>query len=290
MKPAPFEYVLASDLDGALALLANDDDARPLAGGQSLVPLMNARLARPSVLVDLNNLPGLSQVRTDDGMLRLGALCRHRTLEHDPAIRERAPLVAEGAGLIGYPAIRNRGTLGGSLAHADPAAELGAVLLVLDGQVTVGNATGRRVIPGTQFFSGFFTTALDRGDLILEVSLPVAQPGDGYSFQEFAPRHGDFAIVGVAAWIGLDQAGVCRHARAAACGLATTPVDLSPALGEIRGQVALSAELARQCAQRAGQLAEPVGDVHAEAEDRRELCQLLLVDAVATAWTRAKRS
>ncbi len=288
MKPPAFEYVLAGSVDEAVSALAGTEDARPLAGGQSLVPLMNLRLARPPLLVDINALDELDTVTVDveRGEVRLGALCRHRRLERDAEVRVAAPLISQAAALIGHPQIRNRGTLGGSLSHGDPAAELGAVLLALEGRVRVVGPAGERDIPAHELFTGFFSTSIAPDELLVEVVVPHRSDGSGAAFVEYAPRHGDFAVVGVAAQLHREN-GRCVEARAAACGVGETAIDLSEALMPLLDGDPESDDVQREVAARTTVLVRPLEDVHASADDRKELTQLLTVEAVRRAWADA---
>jgi CO/xanthine dehydrogenase FAD-binding subunit len=288
MKPPAFEYVLAGSVDEAVSALASTEDARPLAGGQSLVPLMNLRLARPPLLVDINGLTELDTVTVDveRGEVRLGALCRHRRLERDAEVRVAAPLITHAAALIGHPQIRNRGTLGGSLSHGDPAAELGAVLLALEGRVRVVGPAGEREIPAHELFTGFFSTSIAPDELLVEVVVPHRSDGSGTAFVEYAPRHGDFAVVGVAAQLRREN-GRCVEARAAACGVGETTVDLSEALTPLLDGDPESDDVQREVAARTTVLVRPLDDIHASANDRKELTQLLTVEAMRRAWADA---
>jgi carbon-monoxide dehydrogenase medium subunit len=290
MKPPPFEYVLAGSVDEAVAALASTEDARPLAGGQSLVPLMNLRLARPPLLVDINELSELDTVTADveRGEVRLGALCRHRRLERDAELRVAAPLIAHAAAWIGHPQIRNRGTLGGSLSHGDPSAELGAALLALEGRVRVVGPSGAREIPAHELFTGFFSTSLAPDELLVEVVVPRRTDGSGSAFVEYAPRHGDFAIAGVATQLRREN-GRCVEARAAACGVGETAVDLSDALAPLLDGDPDANDVQREVAARTTVLVRPLDDVHASADDRKELTQLLTVEAVRRAWADAEQ-
>jgi CO/xanthine dehydrogenase FAD-binding subunit len=288
MKPAAFEYVAASTVAEALEALGSTDEARVLAGGQSLVPLMNLRLATPALLVDVNGVDQLDGVQVADGEVRLGALCRHRRLELDPEIRQSAPLLAEAASFIAHPQVRNRGTIGGSLAHGDPAAELAAAIVALDGHVRVAHDGTHREIRATELFRGFFETALEPGELLVEVVVPGPEPGAGAAFREFAPRHGDFAVVGVGTRLVRDDGGRCTAARAAACGLGSTPVDLTAEVDAVVGQESLPDAVLQEVAARVGGAVDPIGDIHADAETRRELAQLLTVEAVRAAWDKAR--
>jgi carbon-monoxide dehydrogenase medium subunit len=288
MKPAAFDYVAVSTVAEALDALGSTDEARVLAGGQSLVPLMNLRLARPSLLVDINGVDELDHVDVADGAVRIGALCRHRRLELDPEIRLRAPLLTEAASFIAHTQVRNRGTIGGSLAHGDPVAELGAALLALDGRVRVRRDGTEREIPAEGLFDGFFETTLEPRELLVEVLLPSPEPHAGSAFREFAPRHGDFAIVGIAAHVVRSEDGRCTSARIAGCGLGSTPVDLTVAAAALLGQAEPTDALLREVAAAVGTVVDPPGDVHADAEDRRELAQLLAVSALRAAWERTR--
>jgi len=288
MKPAAFDYVAASTVSEALEALGSTEEARVLAGGQSLVPLMNLRLARPSLLIDINGVEELDHVDVVDGEVRIGATCRHRRLELDPEIRLSAPLIAEAASFIAHTQVRNRGTIGGSLAHADPVAELGAALVALDGRVRVRRDGTEREVPAAGLFAGFFETTLEPGELLLEVLLPSPEGRAGSAFREFAPRHGDFAIVGIAAHVVRAEDGRCTSARVAGCGLGSTPVDLTVAVGALLGQAEPTDAVLREVAAGVDAAVDPPSDVHADADDRRELAQLLTVEALRVAWERAR--
>lgn len=287
MKPARFEYVAATSVADATAALAGTEEARVLAGGQSLVPLMNLRLARPRLLVDVNGVGSLAGFEARDGTLRFGAMCRHRFLETDPQVREKAPIIAETAGLIGHVGIRNRGTLGGSLAHADPVAELPALLVALDGRVITTSTDAERTIPAAELFTGPFTTSLDPAELLSAVEVPAHSEGDGGAFSEFVLRHGDFATAGVAVILHRDNSGACDRLRVAGCGLGPTPMDLSAAAEFLLGESALTDGGAAELGRRVASSSAPSDDVHGSAEYRRELAALLAADAVRRAWERA---
>jgi aerobic carbon-monoxide dehydrogenase medium subunit len=217
MKPAPFRYFAPDTVDEAVALLAeHGDDAKVLAGGQSLVPLMNLRLAQPAVLVDVNGIADLAHVRDDDGHLAIGALTRHHAVASSAH-----PLLAAAASCIGYPAIRRRGTLGGSVAHADPVAEMPCIALTLDAELVAAGPGGRRTIPAREFFLGYFTTALAPDELLVELRFPAGTAG--WAFQEFARRSGDFAIAAVAASVSVAK-GAIADARIGIAGVADTPL------------------------------------------------------------------
>ena len=287
MKPARFEYAAVASVAEATEALAAADDARILAGGQSLVPLMNLRLARPSLLVDVNGVGALAGFEARNGTLRFGAMCRHRFLETDPAVRRQAPIVAETAGLIGHVGIRNRGTLGGSIAHADPVAELPALLVALGGQVVASSTAGERTIPAAELFAGPFMTSLEPAELVTAVEIPAHSEGDGGAFSEFVLRHGDFATAGVAVVLHRDEGGACDRLSIAGCGLGPTPVDLSAAGDFLLGESALTGGGADELGRRVAAASDPSGDVHGSAEYRRELAAVLATDAVRRAWGRA---
>src|SRR5215470_15811927 len=204
MKPPRFEYLAPTSVDEALAMLAeHGEEAKILAGGQSLVPLLNFRLVRPGYLIDLNG------VRAENGHVAIGAMTRQRAVETSSLVSERCPLLADAMPQIGHVQIRNRGTVGGSLAHADPAGELPAVVAALDGELVLRSARGERRLAPEQFFVGYLTTAAAPDELLVETRVPVAPPRTGTAFIELSRRHGDFALVGVAASVTVDEGGVC---------------------------------------------------------------------------------
>lgn len=284
MKFPPFDYVRPATVAEAVGCLAADEDAKALAGGQSLLPLMALRLARPAVLVDIGRLD-LATVRLDvPATLRVGALVRHSTLLTDPVVAAHAPLLAAAAAHVGHPAIRNRGTLAGSLAHADPAAELPAAAVALGATVTVEGPGGAREMAVSDLIDGFFTNHLEPGELITAVVFEAAGPGQGSAFCEWAPRSGDFAEVGVGVAVDIGDDGACTAVRAAACGVAGAPVPLAAGLQPVLAgaaaagpaQLVEAARLARAAA----------GDAGAD-EDKAELAGLLTARAVKRAFDRA---
>ena len=252
VKAAPFEYLRAGTLDEAISALAADDGAKIIAGGQSLVPLMVMRLARPTLLVDVNDL-GLDAVAVVNDEVRIGAAAPHNTLERDPAIARAAPLVADAAALIGYPAIRVRGTIGGSVAHADPVAELPAVLVALGAIVVAHGPAGAREIAAADLFEGFLTTTLAPDEVLVEVRMPEAGPRAGAAFCEWAPRAGDFAVAGVGVQIERAVGGACASVRGAACGVGAVPLDCSEMLAGALGEVDPPDALLRDVARRFGE-------------------------------------
>ena len=288
MKPPPFDYAAPETLDEALALLAEHGyGAKLLAGGQSLVPLLNFRLASPAMLIDLNRIGGLGEVAADgDGGLRLGAMVRHRRLERDPEVAQRAPLLALTAPFIAHPQIRNRGTVGGSLAHADPAAELPAVAVALDARFRLVRAGGERWVAARDFFVGLLATDLAADEILVEVALPPAPPRTGWSFQEVARRHGDYAQVGVAARVTLDGGGAVRARAWSTSRWATCRWWPS---GRRRRSPARcpSAEAIAAAAEIAGGEVDPTGDIHATADYKRHLARVLARRALGEAAERA---
>jgi len=287
MKPPRFEYLAPASVEEALGMLAeHGEQAKVLAGGQSLVPLLNFRLVRPGYLVDLNEVPGLDGIRAEDGTLVLGAMTRQRAVETSAVVRERCPLLAEAMPQIGHVQIRNRGTIGGSLAHADPAGELPAVVAALGGALVVRSARGRRVLTPEQFFVAYLTTALDPTELLVEVRLPVTPPRTGTAFVEVSRRHGDFALVGVAVTLTLDAAGMCTGAAIALTGVGPTPVVAADAAGELVG-VAPTAPAFDRAGRRVSEALMPDGDLHASREYRRHVAGVLTRRALARAAERA---
>lgn len=281
MKPAPFEYVAPASLAEALAVMAEHGfDAKLLAGGQSLVPVMNFRLAQPTLIVDLNNLTELGGVRRENGTVRLGAMVRHRRLEFDADVAAWLPLLHETMPFIAHPQIRNRGTLGGSLAHADPAAELPVVAVVLNGRFHLQSQTGSRWVQASDFFTGLFTTALAPEEILTAVELPVLPERTGYAFVELARRHGDYAQAGVALTVQLDEAGVCQSARLVYLNVGEVPMVAGETAVSLQGQP-LNEDTIQAAAEMATQNEiDPTGDVHATAAYKRHLAKVLTVRAL----------
>jgi carbon-monoxide dehydrogenase medium subunit len=284
VKPAPFDYHAPHTLDEAVALLAQyGGDAKPLAGGQSLIPAMNFRLATPAVLVDLNAIAALSYVdgptaegsRSEVALLRIGAMTRHRELERNTLVARHAPLVTRTMPYIAHAAIRTRGTIGGSLAHADPAAELPAVALALDAVCTVSSNSETRVVAAADFFVGLFTTSLAPGELLTEIAVPLPPPKTGFAFQEYSRRHGDFALAGVAAAVTVDDSGRCSGARVALLAVGDRPMLATSAAAVLAGQLP-STEVLRAAADAAASRdIDPPSDIHASSRYRRQLVNVL---------------
>lgn len=289
MKPAPFEYQAPGSLEAALDLLAHrGGEAKILAGGQSLIPVMNFRLAEPSLLVDINKLAELDFIRRgEDGGLRIGALTRQRRLERDPLVAEAAPLLHEAVPSIAHPQIRNRGTIGGSLAHADPAAELPAVAVALGARLRLQRAGGERWVDARDFFAGLFTTLLDPDEILTEVAVPAPPPRTGWAFLEVARRHGDYAQVGIAARVTLDDAGRCREARLVYLNVGGGPVEAREAARLLAGQEISPATLEAAAETASRNEMDPTGDVHATAGFKRHLARVLTGRALRLAMERA---
>ncbi len=292
MKPAPFDYAAPATLAEALALKAqHGDEAKFLAGGQSLVPAMNFRLVQAALLVDLNRLSELDFVRvTDDGGLRLGAQTRQRRLEREALVRAHAPLLHEAMPEVAHPQIRNRGTLGGSLAHADPAGELPVIAVALAARLRVQSARGERWLPAAEFFQGLFTTALAPDEMLVEVALPPLPPRTGTAFVEFARRRGDYALMGVAAVVTLDDDGRCQAARLVYLNAGEGPVSAEEAAEELVGETAMPEVIGEAAAIAAEDEINPMGNVHATPAYQRHLARVLTRRALERAFDRAARA
>jgi aerobic carbon-monoxide dehydrogenase medium subunit len=285
VKPAPFEYFDPRTADEAVALLAtHGDEAKILAGGQSLVPMLALRLARPAAVIDVNRVAGLDGVSQRGATLSLGALVRQRALERWAA--DHAPLLATALGHVGHAPIRTRGTVAGSIVHADPASELPALLLCLDGAVVATSARGARTIAARDFFQGPLMTALAPDELVTETRWTLPPPHAGWGFHEMARRHGDFALVGVAVVLVLAGSAVAE-ARIALFGAAATPVRAPQAERALSGQ-APTETLIAEAARLAASGMEPVADIHAPAAYRASVARTLTARALADALTRAR--
>lgn len=287
MKPAEFEYHRPREINEALALLKEvGEDGKILAGGQSLMPMMNFRLAEPAHLIDINFIDGLDYIRSDNGALKIGCLARQARALGDPLVRQRCPLLAAALTHVGYEQTRNRGTLCGSLAHADPAAELPAVLLALDGSLAVGNSTRKREIAARDFFRSYLATALANDEMMLEASLPEQPARSGSSFFEFARRFGDFAIVGVAASLTLADNEI-TDARIALTGVSDKPWRECRVEEILIGKKA-APELFNEAAGDIAANIDPSSDIHASAAYRKSLAGVLTRRALTDAWNKAR--
>ena len=293
MKPPPFAYVAAESVAEALeALDEHGYDARPLAGGQSLVPMLNFRLARPRVLVDLNRIEELSRLQGpwEDGMpdrLRVGAMARQAEVQRSPLAGETAPLLVDALSHVAHPAIRSRGTIGGSLAHADPAAELPAVALVLDARLRLRRSGAERVVSAADFFLAPFSTRLEPEELLVEIEVPLLPARAGWAFAEVARRSGDFALLGVAAVVELDESGRCRAARLAYVNAGPVPMVGAAAAATLVDEEPTKEVFLAAAEAAAAEDVDPPGDVHASAAYRRRLTRVLTRRVLESAFERA---
>ena len=289
MKPAPFDYTAPDSLEEVLAVLAeHGDEAKILAGGQSLVPMMNFRLAQPALLVDCNRLSALDLIQEgNDGSLRVGAMTRVRRLEREPLVESRAPLVRETVPHIAHPQIRNRGTVGGSLAHADPASELPVLALARSFRMRVQRTGGERWVEAEDFFTGLLETALEPDEMLTEVAIPPMPAKTGWAFTEVARRHGDYAQVGVAALVTVDAGGTCTGARLVYLSVGETPRVASKAAAALRGERLTGDSFQAAAEIAAAEEIEPSSDIHASAAYKRHLARVLTVRALGTAAERA---
>jgi carbon-monoxide dehydrogenase medium subunit len=289
MKPAPFDYTAATSVEMATASLAEaGDDAKIIAGGQSLVPLLNFRLLRPSILVDINSIESLSFITETATNIRVGALTRHYQLETSPVIARHLPVLSCAMTHVAHLAIRNRGTIGGSLAHGDPAAELPMMALLLDAELHIASVSSARTIAARDFFLGALTVDLGAGEIVTEIVLPKLPPRTGWGFAEVARRHGDFALAAVAATLTV-VADAIVEARIALTGVGRTPLRVAEAESLLVGQ-APTPYLSGQTVEAVRAAMEPDSDLHASADYRRHLAGVLTSRALAAAWRRAKES
>ncbi len=286
MKPAAFTYERPDTLSAALDMLADStDDARILAGGQSLVPMMNTRLARPDRLIDINRLPDLDYIRHEDGQIRIGALARHADVKKSEAVRTAIPLIGEAYEWIAHGAVRNRGTLCGNLCHADPASEMPAIMQVLDAIFVAQSQTGRREIPAKAFFTGLYETALKPNEMLVEIRIPDLAPNQSWGFHEISMRKGDFAWVLVACVVTWDGSTV-SNARLAAAGIADRALRLHDVEAAIVGQT-LTPALCEAAGDQARQSVDPSHDAVTSGEYRRDLIGTLVCRALSDAAGRA---
>ncbi|MEN8145572.1 MAG: xanthine dehydrogenase family protein subunit M [Gemmatimonadota bacterium] len=288
MKPAPFAYHRPATVEAALHLLAEHaGEAKPLAGGQSLIPTMNFRLSQPKVLIDLGDLDELRGIQAGRHGLHIGAMTTHAAVEASPVVADLAPLLAETMPFIAHPQIRNRGTIGGSLAHADPAAELPAVMLVLRAQFGLLSSRGHRKVKAADFYTGLFTTALEPQELLATIEIPKPEKRTGYAFAEIARRHGDYALVGVAGAVTLDRKGLCDGVRLALLSVGDGPVVCTGASQLMAGR-APTDDLIREAAEAvAAKDIDPPSDIHASAAYRRQLTRVLVARVIEQAAARA---
>ncbi len=286
MKPAPFQYVAPRSIAETIALLkAHGPEAKLLAGGQSLVPLMHMRLVRPSLIVDLNRVEELDSLSEQDGTVVIGAMVRQRTAEVSPLVRTRLPLLAEALTFVGHPQIRNRGTVGGSIAHADPSGELPAVVAILEATIQVRGPQGRRRLDPAEFFQSYLTTALAPDELLEAIEVPVHDHW-GTVFLEVARRHGDYALVGAAALVSL-LGDRCREARLCFTGVGPAPVRIADAEAILAGR-RITAKLLAEVVHVVTDRLDPETDIHASAAYRKEVAGVLAARALRAAMDRAQ--
>ena len=289
MKPAPFDYHIPDSIEQTLDLLRESgDEAKILAGGQSLVPAMNFRIVQPSVLIDLNRVGHLSYINKDEEVIRIGAMTRDRELEFDPVIADWIPLLAEAVPYIAHPQIRNRGTIGGSIVHSDPAAEMPVLMLALDARLKVRNSSGERWVDASDFFTGMFTTVVEPDEILVEIELPGNTPNTGWSFMEVAPRKGDYALMGVAAQVILDEQNKCKKAKLVYLNAGDGPVNAKEAAQSLEGEI-LNEKIIGEAALHASEKEiTPFGNIHTSPEFQRHLANVLTRRALGVAASRAK--
>lgn len=286
MKPPAFRYAVPTTLSQAVDYRAGDYDSVVLNGGQSLIATMNFRLSAPDVVIDLRRLVELDYVRVEDGWVRIGATTKQRRVEEDDEVHAAQPLLRAALQYVAHPVIRNRGSVGGSLAHADPSAELPMLFKTLRGEMTAAGPEGRRRIPAEEFFEFIFTTALDPTELLVEAALPVLENGEGWAFSEFARRHGDYAVAGVATTVALGADGRITRARLGACGISTVPVILAECEQELLGKQPSIQEFAR-IGELAKQSVTVVDDSTTSQAYRKHVLAGLVRQNLATATERA---
>jgi CO/xanthine dehydrogenase FAD-binding subunit len=286
MKPPKFAYACPQSVEEVLALLAQGgEDTKLLAGGQSLVPLLNLRLAQVSALIDVNRLTELSFIKRENDTLRVGALTRHRQLEVSDEARAVHPLLPRAAAEVGHLAIRNRGTIGGSLVHADPAAEWPLIAVTLDAQLVLRSQSKTRTVAARDFFLAPLTTTIEPDEMLGEVRFPIASERAVWGFQEFCRRPGDFALAAVACQLTLDQNGACTAASLAVGGAHSTPLFIAEVEKVVQGSRG-EEEAIKEAAEIAAAAVEPPSDVHGSAEFRRKMVKVLTVRALREAWRR----
>ncbi|CAO3428033.1 FAD binding domain-containing protein [Azospirillum endophyticum] len=283
MKPAPFTYLRPGTIEEALEALAThaDADAKLLAGGQSLVPMMNFRMAQPAILIDINRIPGLDRIDEADGLLRIGAMTRHADVKASPLVARHAPLIAEAYEHVAHATVRNRGTLGGNLCHADPASEMPAVMLALEAELVIRRVGGVRTVPAEGFFISNFTTIVEPDEILTEIRVPVRPDGEGCAFEEVSMRKGDFALTAVAARIRM-AGDRCTFARLVFCGVEDRPIRVETAEQSLLGTAMSGPDIA-QAADIAATALNPIATSFADGEYRRQLARELSIRALSRA-------
>ena len=290
MKPPVFKYVRVDSIGGALSALAeNRGEAKILAGGQSLVPMLNFRIASPRVLVDINPVRELDYIRVEVGWVRIGARTRQRALDRSLDVKRKCPLLAEAVKWIGHPEIRNRGTVGGSLVHADPTAELALVAILLDSQVKIQGTGKSRTVGAADFFQGIMDTSIAEDEILTEVSYPVAPARSGYGFRELCIRHGDFAVVAAAVQLTVGGNGRCTEARVAVAGAGPTPLRIRGAEEVLVGNNGTDEVFDAAAARVPGEV-QPFADLQGSEAYRREMARVFVRRALDDAWSRVKEN
>ena len=287
MIPPSFDYYAPRTLPDAIALLTQNPEAKILAGGQSLIPMMRFRLAQPAVLVDINRVEGLEYLREQDGWLAIGAMTRESDVDHSPAIHQRYPLLADTTRMIADPLVRNRATVGGNLAHADPANDHPATMLAYGAQVAATGPQGKRVIPATDFFVGPFESLLQHDEILTEVLIPMPGPRSGGAYLKLERKVGDFATAAVAAQLSLDANGVCTYAGIGLTNVGLTPIKATAAEDALKG-TKLAENDVLNAARLAAEAADPVGEQRGSEEYKRAMVKTLTVGALRKALERAR--
>ena len=288
MKPSSFEYLTPKTVKETIGLLEQyGDEIKVLAGGQSLVPMLNFRVARPKFLVDINGIRELEYIREERGELVIGALTREWAVEKSPLVREKCPILPKAISYIGHLPIRTRGTIGGSLVHADPSAELPIMACALDAKMKIVGPAGERVLRAEEFFMTYLTSAMEAAEILVEVRIPVFAAQTGWSFMELSRRHGDFAIVAVASMLTMGEKGVCQKAKIALGGVAPTPIRARAAEDLLTGKLITEALMA-EAGIKAAEATDPESDYHASAEYRKDMARVYTVRSLKEAWNMIK--
>jgi len=288
MKPSSFEYFTPKTVKETIGLLEQyGDEIKVLAGGQSLVPMLNFRVARPKFLVDINGIRELEYIREERGELVIGALTREWAVEKSPLVREKCPILPKAISYIGHLPIRTRGTIGGSLVHADPSAELPIMACALDAKMKIVGPAGERVLRAEEFFMTYLTSAMEAAEILVEVRIPVFAAQTGWSFMELSRRHGDFAIVAVASMLTMGEKGVCQKAKIALGGVAPTPIRARAAEDLLTGKPITEALMA-EAGIKAAEATDPESDYHASAEYRKDMARVYTVRSLKEAWNMIK--